>query len=185
MSMEVESTEIDGVLILRPRVFADPRGHFLETYNKVAFQKATGLMLDFTQDNESLSSTGVLRGLHFQEHPHAQGKLVRVSRGAVIDVAVDIRAGSPTLGRHVMVRLDDREKKMLWVPPGLAHGFLALEDDTLFHYKCSAHYHQPSERTIRWDDPQLAIPWPEQAPLVSEKDIAGMTFAEYLRHRNV
>lgn len=178
--MQVEHTGIADVLLLRPKVFADARGHFLETFNARSFAEATGHAPAFVQDNESRSAAGTLRGLHFQVEPHAQGKLVRVARGAVLDVVVDIRPGSPTVGRHVKVRLDDRDKHMLWVPPGMAHGFLALEDDTLFLYKCTAFYNPPAERTIRWNDPDLAIDWGVSAPLVSPKDAQGMSFADHL-----
>lgn len=171
--MNVTTTALEGVLLLKPRVFADDRGHFLETFSVKAFQAATGLSPDFVQDNESSSKKGVLRGLHFQLDPHAQGKLVRVVRGAVLDVAVDIRPGSSTYGQHVKERLDEHNKHLLWIPPGLAHGFVALEDDTLFAYKCTGYYHQPSERTIRWDDPTLAIDWGVTSPLVSPKDAQG------------
>jgi len=174
--MEVARTELEGLLLLKPRIFQDDRGHFLETFNKRAFLEATGLDSPFVQDNESLSHRGVLRGLHFQLDPHAQGKLVRVTRGAVLDVVVDIRPGSPTLGRHFKTRLDADDKVMLWIPPGFAHGFLSLEENTVFCYKCTAYYHQPSERTIRWDDPDLGIAWGMDAPMVSGKDMDGHAF---------
>ena len=174
--IQVERTSIEGLLLLGPQVFRDDRGHFQETFNEEDFRAATGITLPFVQDNESLSHAGVLRGLHFQLPPHAQGKLVRVARGAVLDVAVDIRQDSPTSGKHVAVRLDASSKKMLWIPPGFAHGFLALEDDTLFLYKCTAYYHRPSERTIPWNDPGLGIDWGIDAPLISPKDLVGEPF---------
>lgn len=165
-----------GPVIIEPKIFGDERGHFLETFNEERFRALTGTDLKFVQDNESLSHKHVLRGLHFQLDPHAQGKLVRVLRGAVLDVIVDLRPASPTYGQHMKVHLDGISKRMFWVPPGFAHGFVALEDDTLFVYKCTAYYHQPSERTINWDDPDLAIDWGTTTPLVSEKDRNGSPF---------
>lgn len=168
---------MQGPVIIGPKIFGDDRGHFLETFNEQRFRELTGSDATFVQDNESLSHKHVLRGLHFQLDPHAQGKLVRVVRGAVLDVVLDIRPGSATYGRHMKVLLDGTSKRMLWVPPGFAHGFVALEDDTVFVYKCTAYYHQPSERTIRWDDPELGIDWGISAPMVSEKDRNGMPFS--------
>lgn len=173
----IERTLIEGPLLLRPKLFADERGYFLETFNERGFAAATGIRAEFVQDNESSSKKGVLRGLHFQLAPHAQGKLVRVARGAVIDVVVDIRPGSPTYGRHVKVRLDSATKEMFWIPPGFAHGFLALEDDTVFNYKCTAYYNPAAERTIHWNDPELGIDWGHPSPIVSAKDQAGMAFS--------
>ncbi|WKZ66628.1 MAG: dTDP-4-dehydrorhamnose 3,5-epimerase [Flavobacteriales bacterium] len=173
--METTTYPIQGLLLMRPRIFADDRGSFMETWSQPAMDRLIGPRA-FVQDNESTSRRGVLRGLHFQIAPHAQGKLVRVVRGAVIDVCVDIRPGSPTYGRHVKVPLDGRSPAMLWVPPGFAHGFVALEDDTVFAYKCTALYHPASERTIRWDDPDLGIDWGIEAPLVSPKDREGFAF---------
>jgi len=175
--MEAIPTPIEGLILLRPRIFADERGRFLETFNEQRFGEITGLDVRFVQDNESLSRERVLRGLHFQLAPHAQGKLVHTVRGAVLDVAVDIRAGSTTFGQHYKVRLDAETKHMLWIPPGFAHGFVALENDTLFAYKCTAYYHQPSERTILWNDPKLAIDWGIADPVISEKDQRGHPFA--------
>jgi dTDP-4-dehydrorhamnose 3,5-epimerase len=179
--MEVERLAIGGVLLLRPRVFTDDRGHFLETFNERVFQASTGLHdVRFLQDNESLSHCGVLRGLHYQMDPHAQGKLVRVLAGSVLDVVVDLRPGSPTRGRHITVPLDAERPELLWVPPGMAHGFVALADATRFAYKCTDYYHQPSERTIRWDDPELGIDWGINAPFVSAKDQAGARWRDAL-----
>lgn len=175
--MEIKRTPLEGVVVMRPRIFTDDRGHFLETFNARLFTEATGVEAHFVQDNESLSRAKVLRGLHFQLPPHAQGKLVRVLRGAVLDVVVDIRPGSPTHGRHFTQLLDDREKLMMWIPEGFAHGFLALEDNTVFAYKCTAFYHKASERTIRWDDPDLGIAWGVEDPIVSDKDREGAPFA--------
>lgn len=178
--MRIDTTSIPGVLKLTPRIFGDERGRFLETFHSQAFADATGTTITPVQDNESTSHRHVLRGLHFQLAPHEQGKLVHVVRGAVLDVVVDIRPGSPTLGHHLTVPLDAAGKTMLWIPPGCAHGFTALEDDTVFAYKCTAYYHPASERTIRWNDPGLAIDWGVATPLVSAKDQAGMSFKEYL-----
>ena len=173
----VERTTLDGVLLMRPPVFRDERGHFLETFNETAFHQATGLTdVRFVQDNESRSHRHVLRGLHFQLKPHAQGKLVRVLRGSVLDVVVDIRKDGPTFGQHYSVRLDANDPLQLWIPPGLAHGFLALEQDTVFAYKCTHYYHKASERTIRWNDPDLGIDWGITGPIVSDKDQAGYAF---------
>ncbi|MBX2980836.1 MAG: dTDP-4-dehydrorhamnose 3,5-epimerase [Flavobacteriales bacterium] len=177
--MQVQTTPLEGLLVIRPAVFADARGHFLETWNAQRFADATGVHDAFVQDNESMSHRHVLRGLHFQMAPHAQGKLVRVIAGAVLDVVVDIRAASPTRGQHFKLRLDDKERTMLWIPPGFAHGFLALEDRTVFSYKCTAYYSPSAERTIRWNDKDLGIDWGIDTPLVSEKDQQGLSYADF------
>jgi dTDP-4-dehydrorhamnose 3,5-epimerase len=176
--MDVATTPLPGLLVLTPRVFGDARGHFLESYNHDTFRRLAGLDIDWVQDNESRSARGVLRGLHFQLPPHGQAKLVRVVRGAVLDVCVDIRPGSPTYGRHYKLVLDDRDKRMLFIPEGFAHGFVSLADDTLFLYKCSRYYDRGSERTIRWNDPDLGIDWGVTDPLLSDKDAQGLSFAE-------
>lgn len=170
----VEHTALEGLLILRPKIFRDDRGWFLESFNMRAFTEATGVRTTFVQDNESLSQAGVLRGLHFQAAPCAQQKLVRVIRGAVLDVCVDIRRDSPTFGRHVKVELTGEEKTMLFIPAGFAHGFRTLRDDTIFSYKCSDYYHPPSERTLLWNDPALGIDWGLAEPILSAKDKAGV-----------
>ncbi len=175
--MERINTPLEGLVLLRPRIFGDHRGHFLETFNLARFADLTGTDLEFVQDNESLSNTGVLRGLHFQVQPHAQGKLVHVVRGAVLDVVLDIRPNSPTYGQHYKVRLDGTTKELLWVPPGFAHGFATLEDNTTFAYKCTAYYEPAAERTIAWNDPALAIDWGVEHPLVSAKDKVGSPFS--------
>ncbi len=175
--MEVTAEPMPGLVLLTPRVFSDHRGHFFESYNHARFQALTGRAVDWVQDNESRSDRGVLRGLHFQLPPSAQAKLVRVVRGAVLDVCVDIRPGSPTYGRHYKVVLDGADKRMLYIAEGFAHGFHTLEDDTIFAYKCSAYYDRATERTIRWNDPELAIDWGTDAPLLSEKDAEGLPFA--------
>ncbi len=176
--MEISTTGIDGLLRIRPKVFGDARGQFMETFNAMAFERATGVRTTFVQDNESRSSAGVLRGLHLQLAPHAQAKLVRVVCGSVLDVCVDARPGSITYGRHVTVRLDNHLNDMLYIPEGLAHGFVALEDRTVFAYKCSNYYMPAAERTILWNDPDLAIDWGITDPLISAKDLAGHPFRE-------
>lgn len=163
------TTDIPGLLIIKPDLFNDDRGYFFEAYNKNRLLEA-GIDVDFIQDNESCSKKGVLRGLHYQREPYSQGKLVRVIKGAVLDVAVDIRLNSPTYGRWSAVELTSENKLIYWIPKGFAHGFLALEDDTIFSYKCSGIYHKPSEASIIWNDPILAINWGIKNPILSEKD---------------
>ncbi|WP_086738222.1 dTDP-4-dehydrorhamnose 3,5-epimerase [Erythrobacter colymbi] len=176
--MNVIPTALEGALIIEPRVFGDARGFFMETWNAGAFA-AAGLDLAFVQDNHSRSQKGVLRGLHLQ-NPGPQGKLVRVTRGAVFDVAVDLRRSSPTFGQWAGVELSADNKRMFWVPEGFAHGFLTLEDDTDFLYKCTAPYAPQSEHTLAWDDPALGIEWPigDMAIALSEKDRKGLSLAE-------
>ncbi len=158
--MKAIPTAIPDVLVIEPRVFGDARGFFFESFNQQAFDEATGTRHRFVQDNHSRSSRGVLRGLHYQLPPHAQGKLVRVVRGAVWDVAVDIRRGSPTFGQWVGEELSEDNQRQLWIPPGFAHGFAVLSDSADFLYKTTDYYDPPSERGIAWDDPRLAIAWP-------------------------
>ena len=169
--MNVTATDIDGVLVIEPDVHGDSRGWFAEQYNAARY-RAAGITADFVQDNESFSSRGVVRGLHWQAAPHTQAKLVRVVRGAAWDVAVDIRKGSPTFGRHVAVVLTGDNRKQLFIPRGFAHGFVVLEDDTLFSYKCDNLYCRESERGLMFNDPALGIEWPEigVAITLSEKD---------------
>ena len=157
--MKVFDTDIAGVKIVEPDVFGDERGWFCETYSKPRYEKF-GIAADFVQDNESMSSRGVVRGLHWQAAPFTQAKLVRVERGAVLDVAVDIREGSPTFGRHVAVELSAANRRQLFIPRGFAHGFFVLEDGTVFSYKCDAPYNPEYERGMRFDDPELGIEWP-------------------------
>lgn len=175
--MNIIETAVPGVLIIEPRVFGDNRGFFMETWNAAAFAEA-GLELAFVQDNHSRSQKGVLRGLHFQ-NPSPQGKLVRVTNGAVFDVAVDLRASSPTFGQWVGVELSADNKRMFLVPEGFAHGFLTLEDDTDFLYKCTAPYAPANEFTLAWDDPAVGIEWPVtgQDPIISHKDARGLALA--------
>ena len=158
--MNVTETEIDGVKIVEPDVFGDARGWFCEQYNQARY-KAAGIDVYFVQDNESFSRKGVVRGLHWQAAPHTQAKLVRVIRGAVWDVAVDIRKGSPTFGKHVAVTLTAENRKQFFIPRGFAHGFIVLEDDTLFSYKCDNLYCAAADRGMRFDDPALGIEWPQ------------------------
>ena len=177
--MKVTPTALPEVLIVEPKVFGDERGFFMESYNQRAFDAAVGRHVEFVQDNHSCSARGVLRGLHYQLPPHAQGKLVRVVRGSAFDVAVDIRRGSPTFGRWVGVTLDARDHKQMWIPPGFAHGFLALEDDTHFLYKTTDFYARECERSIVWSDPAIGIVWPDasRAPMVAAKDAAAPPLA--------
>ncbi|MCR9179647.1 MAG: dTDP-4-dehydrorhamnose 3,5-epimerase [Erythrobacteraceae bacterium] len=176
--MNIIETAIPGPLIIEPRVFGDARGFFLETWNAAAFAGA-GLDLAFVQDNHSRSQKGVLRGLHFQ-NPGPQGKLVRVTRGAVFDVAVDLRASSPHFGKWVGVELNADNQRMFWVPEGFAHGFLTLKDDTDFLYKCTAPYAPQSEYTLAWNDPAVGIEWPMTGldPIISDKDMRGLALAD-------
>ena len=178
--MKVTPTAIDGLLILEPKVFGDERGFFLESYNQQVFDDALGREVHFVQDNHSRSARGVLRGLHYQLPPHAQGKLVRVTQGSVFDVAVDMRRGSPTFGRWVGVELTGQNHRQLWLPPGMAHGFLVTSDSADFLYKTTAYYAPQAERCVRWDDPAIGIDWPAlgAAPLLSAKDAAAPALAE-------
>ncbi|MBR0457744.1 MAG: dTDP-4-dehydrorhamnose 3,5-epimerase [Victivallales bacterium] len=177
--MNILKTDIDGVLILEPRVFGDSRGYFFESWSKTRYHEA-GIDCDFVQDNESCSSYGVLRGLHYQAAPYTQAKLVRVIQGAVLDVAVDIREGSPTYGKHVAVELSGENKRQLFIPRGFAHGFAVLSQTAIFAYKCDNFYQPSAERGIRFDDPQLAINWqvrPDHWNL-SEKDTRHPAFRD-------
>ncbi len=174
--MEVRETFIEGLLEIYPRIFKDERGFFLETFNKVAFEKA-GIKTAFVQDNQSFSTKGVLRGLHFQNPPFAQAKLVSVISGKVLDVAVDLRKNSSTFGKHLAVLLEAEKRNMLLIPEGFAHGFVALED-SVFSYKCSNLYNKDSESGIIWNDKAFNIDWEYKNPLISEKDLILPTFAE-------
>ena len=176
--MDVIQTDIEGLLIIQPRIFKDNRGYFFESYNVNSFSLA-GINEVFVQDNESCSSKGVLRGLHFQKPPFAQGKLVRVVYGKVLDVAVDLRKASPTYGQHYSIELSAQNKTMFWIPPGFAHGFVALEDDTIFTYKCTQVYHQASEGCLLWNDSELNIDWTIKNPNVSDKDNEGSLFLDF------
>ncbi len=177
--MEVEATTLPGVVIIRPRVFGDERGFLLETYAKERYDEHPALTQEFVQDNHSRSRRGVLRGLHFQEQ-EPQGKLVRVSRGRVFDVAVDIDPASPTFRQHVGVILDDESHTQLFIPPGYAHGFCVLSEVADFEYKCTAHYRPDDGRGVLWNDLTLAIDWPIADPIVSAADRRNPTLDDYL-----
>ena len=176
--MEIELTKLKDLVVIKPRVFEDARGYFFESYNRKHFLDA-GLDLDFVQDNQSLSQRGVLRGLHFQNPPHAQGKLVRVISGSVLDVAVDIRKSSPTYGEWFSIELTGANKRMMYIPPGFAHGFATLEDNTVFAYKCTDFYNKEAEGCILWNDEDLGIDWKLDNPLLSEKDLNGFRFRDF------
>ena len=176
--MKVTPTKISDVLIIEPKIFSDERGFFFESFNQQAFNEAVGREVVFVQDNHSQSSKGVLRGLHYQAEPYAQGKLVRVVAGEVFDVAVDIRPSSSTFGQWVGVNLSADNKKQLWIPEGLAHGFLVLSDTAEFLYKTTRYWCAGAEHTLLWDDPTLSIQWPlSSSPILSSKDIKGSPFA--------
>ena len=183
--MKLISTALPGVVIVEPTVFGDDRGWFMESFNEARWQEALQAMglpasRRFVQDNHSCSQAGVLRGLHYQLPPHAQGKLVRVVQGAAYDVAVDIRRGSPTFGQWEGVELNDQNRRQVWVPEGFAHGFIALVDDTHFLYKTTDVYARDCERSIRWDDPTLGIRWPQVkgSPRLAAKDAAAPLLAD-------
>lgn len=179
--MKVEKTILDGVLIIEPDVFADDRGYFFESFSLKKYQEAGIPAEQFVQDNASKSRKGVVRGLHYQAPPFAQGKLVQVLRGRVLDVALDIRSGSPTYGQHVMVELSEENHRQLWLPAGFAHAFMTLEDDTIFTYKTTNPYNKESDRGIRFDDPALGIAWPAADVIVSEKDAALPLLADIVQ----
>ncbi len=173
--MKITRTAIADVLILEPKVFGDERGFFMESFNQKAFDEAVGRQVEFVQDNHSRSAKGVLRGLHYQLPPHAQGKLVRVTQGSVFDVAVDIRQRSPTFGQWVGVELSGSNHRQLWLPEGMAHGFLVLSESADFLYKTTNYYAPRSEGAIRWDDADIGITWPDfgGSPALSSKDAAA------------
>ena len=181
--MKITKTPLEGLLVIEPKVFSDERGWFMESFNQQAFDAAVGEPVCFVQDNHSRSSKGVLRGLHYQLPPHAQGKLVRVSQGAVWDVAVDTRKASETFGQWFGLELSAANHKQLWMPPGFAHAFVALVDGTDFLYKTTAYYDRASERCIAWNDAQIGVKWDSSgcaihSLTVSEKDAHGFTFSE-------
>lgn len=175
--MEIEKLPLEGALLIKPKIFYDERGYFFESFQRERYRQA-GIEVDFVQDNESFSKKHVLRGLHFQKEPYAQAKLVRVVQGRILDVIVDLRRNSPTFGKHLMVELSAENNFQLYVPIGFAHGFLAMEEINRVHYKCSAYYYPNAERTILWHDPDLAIPWPVNEPIVSKKDQQGYYFKD-------
>jgi len=175
--MKVHDLEIPGLKLIEHAVFNDPRGYFFECFNSAAFEK-NNLPVQFFQDNISKSAKDTIRGLHYQAGKNAQGKLCQVLHGTVLDVAVDIRFGSPTFGQYGMVELSGENKSMLWIPPGFAHGFSVLSDEAIFYYKCTAPYSKNDERTILYNDPQLGIAWRVENPLISDKDTLGKAFAD-------
>jgi dTDP-4-dehydrorhamnose 3,5-epimerase len=176
--VEIEEKEIKGLIEIFPKVFGDQRGFFLETYNESRYD---GVLknVQFVQDNFSSSNKGVLRGLHFQKPPYSQGKLVQVITGSALDVAVDLRKNSETYGQHVKVLLSAEKRNQFWIPEGFAHGFLALEDNTIFSYKCTNYYNPQSEETIFWNDRNLQIDWQIDNPVISPKDKEGMLFKDF------
>ncbi|WP_455168747.1 dTDP-4-dehydrorhamnose 3,5-epimerase [Aegicerativicinus sediminis] len=180
--MIAEETSIEGCYIITPRIFKDERGYFIETFNNQTFFEKTGIATQFVQDNQSKSSAGVLRGLHFQQGGHAQGKLVRVIQGSVLDICVDLRPNSKTLGQYVSLVLSGDNFKQLYIPRGFAHGFVVLEDETIFSFKCDNFYNKNSEGGIIYNDPDIAIDWriPEEKLILSDKDKHLPTLKEYL-----
>lgn len=177
--MQVIDTKIDGVKVIQPTVFSDTRGFFMETFEKRRFQDMLDIDLDFVQDNYSRSSRGVLRGLHYQDIK-PQGKLVRVVRGEVYDVAVDIRPDSPTFGKWEGIVLSEENKTQLWIPPGLAHGFVVLSESADFEYKCTDYYSPEHERCLMWNDPDVGVVWLVSHPVLSEKDKNGKFLRELI-----
>jgi dTDP-4-dehydrorhamnose 3,5-epimerase len=177
--MQALDTSLDGVLILEPSVFEDERGYFVETWNQRRFAETTGVDAEFVQDNQSGSARGVLRGLHYQVPPHAQGKLIRAVVGSVYDVAVDLRRGSPTFGGWFGIELSSMNHLQLWIPTGFAHGFIATSDWAEVHYKVTDYYSQPNERALRWDDPEIGIVWPtDLPPVLSDRDADAVTLQD-------
>ena len=178
--MKINTTKIEGVYLIEPKLFKDDRGVFFESFNKEIFQKNIAFNINFVQDNQSLSSKGVLRGLHFQKPPHAQAKLVSVVKGCVLDVVLDLRKDSKTFGKYVMEKLSEYNNHQLFIPEGMAHGFLTIEDNTIFSYKCSDFYHKESEDSILWNDSTLNIKWPNSKPILSEKDENAKKFSSFV-----
>ena len=179
--MQCTKTEISDLLLFEPRIFSDDRGLFFESFHQDRFNEAVGMEVSFVQDNESVSKKFVVRGLHFQAPPFTQGKLVRVVQGSVIDVAVDIRKDSPTFGKAVHVHLSAENRRQFWIPEGFAHGFVSLEEGTIFQYKCTNYYHQPSEQSLLWNDPDLSIDWgiPLDQAILSGKDAEAPRLREF------
>ncbi len=177
--MKVINTELEGVLIIEPNMFFDNRGYFCETYNKTILN-IIGQEFEFVQDNESCSKLNVIRGLHFQNPPFEQGKLVRVTHGKVLDIVVDLRKKSKTFAKHISVELSATNNRQLWIPPGFAHGFVSLEDETKLVYKCTKYYNKESEATILWNDRGLNIDWIVNKPIISEKDTMAQTFSDFV-----
>lgn len=180
--MKVTESKLKGCFIIEPQIFEDGRGQFFESYNKQQFEETIGQKVDFVQDNQSISKRGVLRGLHFQEYPNAQAKLVRVIRGEVLDVIVDIRKESATFGNHFKLKLSGNNQKMIFIPKGMAHGFITLSDEAIFAYKCDAYYDKASENGILYNDATLQIDWefPENEIILSDKDHELSSFKSLL-----
>lgn len=176
--MDVSKTNIEGLLVIQPKVFGDERGYFFESFRDDVLNNH-GVYSKFVQDNQSKSNKGILRGLHFQKAPHAQGKLVRVVKGSVLDIAVDIRTNSPTYGHHFSIELNEVNKTIFYIPPGFAHGFLTLEDNTLFSYKCTNYYNLESEDSVLWNSELLNIDWGIENPILSEKDNTAPNFKDF------
>jgi dTDP-4-dehydrorhamnose 3,5-epimerase len=182
--LEILKTPLEGLIVVKPMVFKDDRGYFYESFNQKSFENAINKKVDFVQDNQSLSQQNVVRGLHFQQQPFAQAKLVRVIQGAVLDVAVDIRKNSPTFGQHYKCELSAENFLQMFIPEGFAHGFLTLQPNTLFLYKCSNFYNKSSEGCLLWNDPDINIDWGIDNPLVSEKDNQGELFKHFSKPFN-
>ncbi len=176
--MKIEETFIKDLLVLTPTLYEDERGYFLESYNKKQLDEI--LDVSFVQDNESCSQKGVLRGLHFQKPPYAQGKLIRVISGSVLDIVVDLRKDTASYGKHFKIILSDKNKQQLYIPKGFAHGFLVLENHTIFNYKCTNYYNKEAEVSISWNDVTLNIDWEIERPLISEKDKYALSFKDYI-----
>ena len=177
--MQIIKDAIEGLITIHPSVFSDERGYFLESFNENDFNQFV-FEIKFVQDNESRSMKNVLRGLHFQKPPHAQGKLVRVIKGSVLDVVVDLRKNSKTYGQHKKIILSEEEKNQFYIPPGFAHGFCSLEDETIFSYKCTEYYHPEAESCILWNDESLNIDWEVKHPILSKKDLNGIAFKDFI-----
>ncbi len=178
--MNIISTKIEGVYLIKPKIFNDDRGSFFESFNMKVFQKETNQKINFVQDNQSVSSKNILRGLHFQKPPHAQAKLVRVIKGCVLDVVVDLRKKSKTYGKYILEELSEYNNHQLFIPKGMAHGFLTLEDNTIFTYKCSEFYCKEAEDSIIWNDSSIGIKWPDIIPLLSKKDLNAKKFSSFV-----
>ncbi len=178
--MIIHNTHIKGLVVIEPKIFEDSRGYFLETFNLKAFKEKTKIEVNFVQDNQSCSQKNVLRGLHFQNIPFDQGKLVSVIKGSVLDVAVDIRENSPTYGQHFKAILSDKNHHMMYLPSGMAHGFLTLEENTIFSYKCTNYYNKESEGCLLWNDADLNIDWSTNKAILSEKDKEGENFCSFV-----
>lgn len=177
--MKIIEEALNGILLIEPRVFSDDRGVFFESFNEETFERISGIRTNFLQDNHSVSRKNVIRGLHLQAPPFEQGKLVRVVRGAVLDVAVDIRKSSQTYGKYYMAALNEKNNYMMWIPPGFAHGFSVLENETVFLYKCTKGYSKESEMTVSYSDPEIGIDWKVINPIVSEKDKEGSLLSNF------